>query len=77
MHEFENIILNEKRQKYVSGASQVGIVVKDLPANAGLSHQLSASGSFPMNQVFTSVAKVLALQLQCQSFQGIFRVDFF
>ena len=35
-----------------------------------------ASGSFPMSQFFTSDAKVLELQLQQQSFQWIFRVDF-
>ena len=35
---------------------------------------LPASGSFPMNPLFTSVAKVL--QLQHQSFQWIFRTDF-
>ena len=33
-----------------------------------------ASGSFPMSQLFTSVAKVL--EFQHQSFQWIFRVDF-
>ena len=36
-----------------------------------------ASGSFPMSQLFTSMAKVLKLQLQHQSFQWISRVDFF
>ena len=36
-----------------------------------------ASGSFPMSWVFNQVAKVLELQLQHQSFQSIFRVDFF
>ena len=35
-----------------------------------------ASGSFPVNQLFASVAKVLELQLQHQSFQWIFRTDF-
>ena len=35
-----------------------------------------ASGSFTMSQLFTSVAKVLELQLQHQSFQWIFRVGF-
>ena len=35
-----------------------------------------ASGSFPINQFFASVAKVLELQLQHQSFQWIFRTDF-
>ena len=35
-----------------------------------------ASGSFSMSQVFASVAKVLELQLQHQSFQWIFRTDF-
>ena len=34
------------------------------------------SGSFPMSQFFTSGAKVLELQLQHQSFQWKFRVDF-
>ena len=33
-----------------------------------------ASGSFPVNQLFTSGGKVL--ELQCQSYQSIFRVDF-
>jgi len=36
-----------------------------------------ASGSFPMNQFFTSGTKVLAFQLQHQSFQWILRTDFF
>ena len=36
-----------------------------------------ASGSFPMSQFFTSGGKVLEHQLQHQSFQWIFRVDFF
>ena len=35
-----------------------------------------ASGSFPMNQFFHLVAKVLEFQLQHQSFQWIFRSDF-
>ena len=35
-----------------------------------------ASGSFPMSQFFPPVAKVLELQLQHQSLQWIFRVDF-
>ena len=35
-----------------------------------------ASGSFPVSQFFTSDAKVLEFQLQHQSFQWIFRVDF-
>ena len=34
-----------------------------------------ALGSFPMNQFFHLVAKVLEFQLQHQSFQWIFRVD--
>ena len=34
------------------------------------------SGSFPVSQFFTQVAKVLELQLQHQSFQGIFMTDF-
>ena len=33
------------------------------------------SGSFPVNQFFPSVARVLELQLQHQSFQWIFRTD--
>ena len=37
---------------------------------------LAASGSFPMCWPFTSVAKVLELQLQHQSIQWVFRVDF-
>ena len=37
---------------------------------------LPASGSFPMNQFFTSDTKVLVLQLQHQSFQWILRTDF-
>ena len=36
----------------------------------------SASGSFQMRQFITSFAKVLELQLQHQSFQGTFSVDF-
>ena len=36
-----------------------------------------ASGSFPKNRLFVSNAKVLKLQLQHQSFQWIFKVDFF
>ena len=36
-----------------------------------------ASGSFPMSQYFNHVAKVLEFQLQHQSFQWIFRTDFF
>ena len=36
-------LATEQQWKYVSGASQVGIVVKDLPANAGLSHLLGAN----------------------------------
>ena len=35
-----------------------------------------ASGSFPMSQLFASVAKVLEFQLQHQSFQWIFWTDF-
>ena len=35
-----------------------------------------ASGSFPMSQLSHQVAKVLELQLQHQSFQWIFRIDF-
>ena len=35
-----------------------------------------ASGSFPMSWLFASGAQVLELQLQHQSFQWIFRVDF-
>ena len=35
-----------------------------------------ASGSFLMSQLFASVAEVLELQLQHQSFQWIFRIDF-
>ena len=34
------------------------------------------SGSFPMSQFFMSGGQVLELQLQHQSFQGIFRTDF-
>ena len=36
----------------------------------------SATGSFLMSQFFTSVAKVLELQLQHQSFHWILRTDF-
>ena len=39
-------------------------------------HSSSASGSFPVSPFFASVAKVLELQLQHQSFQWIFRVYF-
>ena len=35
-----------------------------------------APGSFPRSQFFPSVAKVLVFQLQHQSFQWIFRIDF-
>ena len=35
-----------------------------------------ASGSFPMSWLFTLGARVLELQLQHQSFQWIFRIDF-
>ena len=35
-----------------------------------------ASRSFPMSRLFHQVAKVLELQLQHQSFQRLFRVDF-
>ena len=35
-----------------------------------------ASGSFPVSQVFASGGQVLEFQLQHQSFQWIFRVDF-
>ena len=35
-----------------------------------------ASGSFPVSQLFVSGASVLELQLQHQSFQRVFRVDF-
>ena len=34
------------------------------------------SGPFPMSPLFASVAKVLAFQLQHQSFQSIFKTDF-
>ena len=37
---------------------------------------LSASGSFPRSRFFPSIAKVLELQLQHQSFQWIFKTDF-
>ena len=36
-----------------------------------------ASGSFQMSQFFTLVGQILEFQLQHQSFQGIFRTDFF
>ena len=36
-------LATEQQRKYVSGASQVAIVVKDLPANTGLSHLLGAN----------------------------------
>ena len=36
----------------------------------------TALGSFPINQFFSSVAKILEFQLQHQSFQWIFRTDF-
>ena len=35
-----------------------------------------ASGSLPMSQFFTSGGQILVLQLQHQSFQWIFRIDF-
>ena len=35
-----------------------------------------ASGPFPVSWLFPSVAKLLELQIQRQSFQWIFRVDF-
>ena len=35
-----------------------------------------SSGSFPMSQLLALMAKVLVLQLQHQSFQRIFKVDF-
>ena len=35
-----------------------------------------ASGSFPMSQFFTSVARVFEFQLQHQFFQWLFRTDF-
>ena len=37
---------------------------------------LPASGSFPKSWCFHQVAKVLEFQLQLQSFQWIFRIDF-
>ena len=37
---------------------------------------LPASGSFPLNQFFTSGGQILEFQLQHQSFQRIFRTDF-
>ena len=37
---------------------------------------LPASGSFPVSQLFTSGDQSIELQLQHQSFQRIFRVDF-
>ena len=40
------------------------------------SQSFPASGSFLMSRLFTLSAKVLELQLQHQSFQGIFRTDF-
>ena len=40
------------------------------------SQSFPASRSFPMSQLFASVAKVLEFQLQHQSFQWIIRVDF-
>ena len=42
------------------------------------SHPLSspASGSFPVSQFFASGGQILELQLQHQSFQWIFKVDF-
>ena len=39
-------------------------------------HSFPASGSFPMSQLFASVARILEFQLQHQSFQWIFRTDF-
>ena len=36
-----------------------------------------ASRSFPVSQLFTSGGQIIELQLQHQSFQWIFRVDFF
>ena len=50
-----------------------------MPSNHFLPYCLQpfpASGSFPKSQLFVLVAKVLELQLQHQSFQWIFRVDF-
>ena len=35
-----------------------------------------ASGSFPMSHFFTSGGQSIGVQLQCQSFQWIFRTDF-
>ena len=34
------------------------------------------SGSFPVSQFFASGGQILEFQLQCQSFQWIFRTDF-
>ena len=39
-------------------------------------HSFPALGSFPMSQLFASGGQILELQLQHQSFQWIFRVDF-
>ena len=39
-------------------------------------HYFPASGSFPMSQFFESSGQVIAFQLQPQSFQWIFRIDF-
>ena len=41
-----------------------------------LPQSFSASCAFPMNQLLTSDAKILEFQLEHQSFQWLFRVDF-
>ena len=41
-----------------------------------LPQSFPAPGSFPVTQLFTLGARVLELQLQHQSFQSTFRVDF-
>ena len=38
-----NLATEQQQRKYISGASQVAIMVKDLPANTGLSHLLGAN----------------------------------
>ena len=45
-------------------------------SSSGCPQSFPASGSFPMSWLFASGGQILELQLQHQSFQRIFRVDF-
>ena len=55
---------------------RVGDAIRPSPLWSPSPSAFPASGSFPVSQFFISGGKVLEIQLQHQSFQRIFRIDF-